>query len=91
MKACANYGVHCSDLHETGDSLYRTVSQSDEKCVTCGQTILYCNNQSTVAGVPICTTSQMADGIVWISTVPNFAQIRQGVWKVREELIDCIT
>lgn len=38
-----------------GDSLYRTVSQSDEKCITYGQTFLYCNNQSTVAAVPIGT------------------------------------
>jgi hypothetical protein len=38
-----------------GDSLYRTVSQSGEKCITYGQTFLYCNNQSTVTAVPICT------------------------------------
>jgi len=38
-----------------GDSLYRTVSQSDEKYITYGQRFLYCNNQSTVAVVPICT------------------------------------
>jgi len=29
--------------------------------------------------------SQMVHGILWISAVPNFAQIRQGVWKVRAE------
>jgi len=38
MAAGVKYGVHCSGLHETqelgGVSLYRTVSQSDEKCIT---------------------------------------------------------
>jgi len=38
-----------------GDSLYRTVPQSDKTYITYGQTFLYCNNQSTMAAVPICT------------------------------------
>jgi len=66
-------------------------------CLSRTKNVLYTGKRSftaiTKAQWPLyqsAQNSQLADGILWMSTVPNFAHIRQRVWKVRAET-DCIT
>jgi len=77
----------CTKLKLRGDSLYRTVSQSDEKCVIYGQAFLSAITKAQWPLYQSTQNSQLADGILWMSTVPNFAQSFKKYGECEQKLI----
>jgi hypothetical protein len=69
----------CADIQ------YQIVSHSDEKCIKYRQAFLYCNKQSIMAAVPICT--KLTTG--WRCRISLKSVAEYG--KCGQKLIHCIT